>query len=116
MHEPSATTRAAGIQVIARDILEHFRNLLLCATLLALGLVAHSRSGDLFGGLLVQTGIGWGVIAVAAALALLNLWLGVNRLKQWKRWKLWSGLLLAAYALIAARVLEVMALVHLEWK
>ena len=116
MQDTSTTTRDSGAQTIARDILEHFRNLLLCATLLALGLVARSRSGDLLGGSLVKAGVGWGVIAVATALAVLNLWVGVNRLKQWRRWKLWGGLLVAAYVLIAVRVLEVMALVHLEEK
>jgi len=116
MHDTLAATRNARVQAIARDILEHFRNLLVCATLLALGLVARSRSGDLHGSSLIQGVIGWGVIAVAATLTLLNLWLGVNRLRQWKHWKLWSGLLLAAYVLIAVRVLEVMALVHLEGK
>ena len=116
MHDTLAAARNAEIQAIAKDILEHFRNLLVCATLLALGLVARSRSGELLGSALIEGVIGWGVIAVAVALTLLNLWMGVNRLRQRKRWKLWSGLLLAAYVLIAVRVLEVMALVHLEGK
>ena len=116
MNDPSSITRDARIQAVARDILEHFRNLLLCATLLALGLVAHNRSDELLGGSLIKAGVGWGVITVAAALGLLNLWTGVSRLRQWKHWKLWSGLLLAAYVLIAVRVLEIMALVHLEGK
>jgi len=114
MNDPFPVEGDAGVQAIARDTLMHFRNLLMCATLLALGLVARSRSEELLGRSLIKGAIGWGVIAVAAALALLNLWSGVNRLKQWRQWKFWSVLLLAAYVLIVARVLEVMALVHLE--
>jgi hypothetical protein len=116
MNDPLPTTPDTRLQAIGKDILEHFRNLLMCATLLALGLLARRRSGDLLGGALIQGFIGWGVITVAAALALLNLWSGVNRLKQWKQWKLWSVVLLAAYLVIAMRVLEVMALVKLEGK
>src|SRR6266516_3940852 len=116
MNDPSPATRDTRTETVVRDILEHFRNLLMVATLLALGLVARNRSGDLLGSSLIKGTIGWGVIAVATALALLNLWIGVNRLKQWKHWKLWSALLLAAYVLIASRVMEVMALLQLERK
>jgi hypothetical protein len=88
----------------------------MCATLLALGLVARSRSSDLLGAALFEGLIGWGVIALAAFLAMLNLWIGVNRLKQWKHWKMFSVVLFAAYVMIAHRVLEIVALIHLDGK
>ena len=116
MHEPAPTTTDVKLESIAKDVFEHTRNLLVCATLMALGFVARSRSGDVLGGSLIEPAIGWGVIAVAAALALLNLRIGVNRLKRWKHWRLWSAVLLAAYILIAVRILEIMALVRLQGK
>ena len=116
MHEPAATSAGVKIEAIAKGIFEHARNLLMCATLLALGLVARTRSDDLLGGSLLKGVTGWGVIAVATALALLNLVMGVIRLRQWKHWKLWSAALLAAYAVIALRVVEIMALVRLPGK
>jgi hypothetical protein len=116
MHEPTATKADARLQAIAKDVFEHARNLLMCATLLALGLVARTRSGDLLGASLLKEAIGWGVITVAAALALLNLWIGVLRLRQWKHWQLWSVVLLATYAAIALRLVEILALVRLQGK
>ena len=110
------TERDTRAHAVARDVFEHARNLVMCATLLALGLVARNRSGDLLGASLIEGAIGWGVITVAAALALLNLWMGVSRLKHWKHWKLWSALLLTAYLVITTRVMEVMALVQLSRK
>ena len=110
------TPRENHIQSIARDVFEHARNLVLCATLLGLGLVARERSADLMGAAIFQGIIGWGVIVVAALLALLNLWVGVIRLKAWKHWKLWSVALLAVYGLIVMRVMEVVALLHLRGK
>jgi hypothetical protein len=104
------------VQTIARDVFEHARNLVLCATLLGLGLAARERSADLLGASVFQGIIGWGVLAVAAALALLNLWVGVSRLKHWKHWKLWSLVLLAVYGIIAVRVMEVMALLQQQGK
>ena len=112
-HAEARTSREMRIQAVSKDIFEHARNLLTCATLLALGVVARNRPRDLFGSSLLEGAIGWGVITGAAVLGLLNLWTGTNRLKQWKHWKLWSGVMLAAYVLVAARVLEVMALIRL---
>ena len=114
MSNPVPASCDTRIQAVGKDILEHFRNLLMCATLLALGLVARNKSRDLVGSSLIDGVIGWGVIAVAAALALLNMWTGVNRLKQWNHWKFWSVMFLVAYVAIGARVMEVIALVHLE--
>lgn len=108
------TPRDHRIQSIARDVFEHARNLVLCATLLGLGLVARERSADLLGASRFQGVIGWGVIAVAASLALLNLLVGVIRFKDWKHWKLWSVGLLALYGLITTRIMEAMALLHLH--
>jgi hypothetical protein len=108
----NAARRSTEGQSIGREILEHFRNLLFSATLLGLGLVARRRSADLFGAPMFEAVIGCGIIAVAAVLALINLWLGVSRLKQWKHWRLWSVLLLAVYAAIALRIVEVMAMVQ----
>jgi hypothetical protein len=116
MNEPAPTNTDVKIEAIAKDVFELVRNLLACATLMALGLLARSRSEDLLGGSLFKGVIGWGVIALAAALALLNLWIGVIRLRRWKLWRLWSVVLLAAYVLIAVRVLELMALIRLEGK
>jgi hypothetical protein len=116
VHEPVPTNADVKIEAIAKDVFELVRNLLACATLMALGLVARSRSEDLLGGSLLRGVIGWGVIALAAALALLNLRIEVIRLRRWKLWRLWSVVLLVAYVLIALRVLELMALVRLEGK
>ena len=116
MNDPAPTSRDARFQAICRDILEHFRNLLFIAMLLALGLVARRRSADLVGAPLLEDVIGWGVIAVAVVLALVNLWLGASKLKQWRHWRLWSSVLLVTYVLIALRVMEVMALVQLGRK
>ena len=114
MNDPSPLTPGTRIQTVSRELFEHVRNLLTCATLLALGLVARDRSGDLLGSSLIKGTIGWGVIALATALALLNLWMGLSRLKQWKHWKLCSVVLLTAYVFIATRVMEVTALVQLK--
>lgn len=107
---------AARMDAIAHDAFEQVRNILTCATLLALGMVARNRSADLLGSTLIKGFIGWGIITLAATLALMNLWMGVRRLKRWKRWKLWSALLFLAYVTIAERVLEVMAMIHLQAK
>ena len=114
MNDPLSTGREARQLAVARLIFEHARNLVLCATLLALGLAARRRSGDLLGGAFCQAAVGWGVVAAAAALALLNFWTGVTQLKQWQHWKLWSGLLLAAYLAVTARVMEVMTVLKLD--
>ena len=116
MSDPKPAMDEARIQAAAKVILEHFRNLLMCATLLALGLVARSRPAEVLGGSLIKGFTGWGVITLAAGLAIINLWAGVDRLRHWKHWRLWCGFLLGAYALLAARVIEVMALIHLEGK
>lgn len=114
--QPATRAPEARISGIGKDIFEHVRNLLVCATLMALGLIARQRSEDLLGGSLLKGITGWGVIAVAAALALLNLQIGVDRLRSWKHWKLWSAVLLAGYVVIALRVLEVMTLLRVEGK
>lgn len=114
MREPAATNADVRIEAIAKDVFEHARNLLVCATLMALGTVARSRSGELLGSSLIEGVIGWGVIALAVALAMLNLRIGIIRLRPWKRWRLWSVVLLALYAFIAVRIVEIMALLRLE--
>lgn len=91
---------------LSSQIFDNIKNLVVCALLFAAGTSALRGKHDLFIGVLVSGMAGWGLIALSTILLVLNISDGVRRLAK-LRFPLFLQLsLIAAYVLIAERLVE----------
>lgn len=92
---------------LTKEVFDNLRNFLMCSLLFAAGSEALHDPGQLFFGLFAWSLAGWGLIALAAALTLLNIWDGLHKLAQLKHHLLLQLLLCLVYVVLALRVVEI---------
>lgn len=87
-------------------IFDNFKNLVLCALLFAAGTDALRTDHRFFLSVTAGHFAEWGLIAVSAALMLLNISDGIRRLAKLRYHLVFQALIVLVYVLIAARVVE----------
>ena len=91
-----------------RALFEQLRNFLNCAILFAAGSYATTFPQAILSGILPARAIGSVIMAIAAALWLMNLYDAVRRLRSLSRFPAWlTGITAILYALAAFRIVEV---------
>ena len=92
---------------LSTQIFDNVKNLLVCALLFAAGTDVLRGKHDPFMGLWGYSLAGWGLIALSTMLMVLNVSDGIRRLAKLRYHLLLQLSLILAYALIAARVVEI---------
>jgi hypothetical protein len=91
---------------LSPKIFDNFKNMVLCALLLAAGTDALRKGHPLFMSPVDSSTTGWGLIAIAAILMVLNLSDGIRRLSRLRYHTVWQILIVVLYVLISERVVE----------
>ena len=100
------TVRALDDQIV-KPIFDHMRNLLMCATVFAVGAYVMRNPSKAFVNEALEQCAGIGIITVAAILTFLNLADGVHRLTRAGYNVFWRLLFLALYTFMSLRILLV---------
>lgn len=87
-------------------IFDNFKNLVLCALLFAAGTDALRGEHALFMSVAAFSVAGWGLIALSAALMLLNMCDGIRRLSKLRYHLALQILIVLVYVIICERVVE----------
>ncbi len=88
-------------------IFDSFKNMVLCALLFAAGTHAVQTDHRVFLSLTALNLAGWGIIAVSAALMVLNMSDGIRRLGKLRYHLVLQILIVVIYLVISERVVEI---------
>lgn len=88
-------------------VFDSFKNMVLCALLFAAGTNAIQTDHRVFLSPVATNLAGWGIIAVSAALMILNISDGVRRLGKLRYHLVLQILIVVFYVVISARVVEI---------
>ena len=88
-------------------IFDSFKNMVLCALLFAAGTNAVQTDHRVFLSLTVLNLAGWGIIAVSAALMILNISDGIRRLGKLRYHLVLQIVIIVIYLVISERVVEI---------
>jgi hypothetical protein len=88
-------------------VFDSFKNMVLCALLFAAGTNAVQTDHRVFLSLTALNLAGWGIIAVSAALMVLNISDGIRRLGKLRHHFAWQTLTIVIYLIISERVVEI---------
>ncbi len=92
---------------VSKVIFDHLRNFLMCAFLLSIGTNEVKQHSSLLFGLLSSEYTGYGVIALATVLILLNLYDGVRKISNTRYHVLMTIVLVSLYVFFSIRVVEI---------
>lgn len=92
----------------AKAVFDHIRNLLMCALLIAAGFFEGQQRIGWLSDLNTSPFVGWGLIAIGVALAVVNLLAGLSQLSRLAYHRLWMALLLGAYVVTSIRAIVVL--------
>jgi hypothetical protein len=104
MFEHFNTALQAGL---TKAVFDHARNYLICAFILAVGTNELKNQASNFFGLVQSDFSGVGVIAIACALMLLNLFDGIRQIVRFRYHTVWVIGLVALYAYLSIRIVEI---------
>ena len=92
---------------LSKEIFDHIRNYLICATVLALGTIEfrHHTTSTLFG-LISSKYAGIGVIGLSFILIAMNLYDGIRKLSKFRYHTVFTICLVMIYIFFSARVVE----------
>ncbi|HUG56784.1 MAG TPA: hypothetical protein VL002_00940 [Candidimonas sp.] len=93
-----------------KPIFDHLRNLLVCTLLLAAGSFQLKQPFGIFADSVFQSLLGYGVVAMAVILILLNLLDGIYKLSKIRHPFIFKLGLIVAYIIITIRVVVVTSL------
>lgn len=88
-------------------VFDSFKNMVLCALLFAAGTNAIQTDHRVFFSPIATNVAGWGIIAVSAALMILNISDGVRRLGKLRYHLVLQILIVLFYVVISVRVIEI---------
>jgi hypothetical protein len=94
-------------QGFSKEVFDNLRNLLMCALLLAAGTDALHSVSPLFLGLFGYWIAGWGLIALAVVLMLLNMCDGLRKLAKTRYHLSLQIVLCLLYVVMAFRIVEI---------
>lgn len=91
-----------------KEVFNNLRNLVVCALLIAAGLFEREHPSGAAAWIGFNLGVGWGMVAIGAALALLNLVSGLAQLSRLSFPRMSMALLCVVYVAISLRLITVL--------
>lgn len=91
---------------LSTKVFDNFKNMVLCALLLAAGTDALRSGTHIFMSPLASGSTGWGLITISVVLMLLNMSDGIRRLSRLRYHTILQILIVVIYVLVSERVVE----------